>query len=309
MKINRIDIIVLSLLAVTGVYLFAQSPAPLVETNQAKGELIPVNTMFEMVAEENNNARKLWTKQIVVAGTKSGLKFGEEWHEKGVDQGPLPALFLREVATHLEKSPVPLSLFLGSDYPISSANKFIGKQAESFQKMRDTNGESQFFYSEDVERYTAMFADNVVVKGCATCHNEHPDSPKTDWVLNDIMGATTWAYPKGYVTRDESVLILSELRDAFGKAYTSFLDKLQTYKKPPTLGVKWPVDGYFIPTADVFFDRFENSAAVSTLRFLLKKQSTDMKEARDISSEGKAQKTINGKNLIEQKTPSTTSAL
>jgi len=82
-----------------------------------------------------------------------------------VDQGPLPALFLREVATHLEKSSVPLSLFLGSDFPISSSNKFKGKQAEAFQTMRDTKGEAQFFYADDVKRYTAMFADNVVVGG------------------------------------------------------------------------------------------------------------------------------------------------
>lgn len=270
MKINRIDIVTMMLLVVLGIYLFAQSPVPLVEEEQTKGERISVNTLFEMVAKENNNARKLWTGKVVVAGQKQGLKFGEEWHKDGVDEGPLPALFLREVARNLEKSPVPLSLFLGSDFPISAANRFKGFQAEAFQKMRDTNGVAQFFYSADVKRYTAMFTDNVVVEGCATCHNEHPDSPKTDWKLNDIMGATTWAYPDEFVTRDEAVRILSVLRKAFANTYSAYLEKTKKFEHPPKLGSKWPVDGYFIPTLEVFSKRFENLASADSLALLLK---------------------------------------
>jgi len=271
MKINRIDIVTLSLLGVLGIYLFAQSPSPLVENEHAKGEQISVNTLFEMVAEENNKARRLWTGKIVVAGQKMGLKFGEEWHKNGVDEGPLPALYLREVARNLEKSPVPLSLFLGSDFPISAANKFKGFQAEAFQKMRDTNGEAQFFYSADVKRYTAMFTDNVVVDGCATCHNEHPDSPKTDWKLNDIMGATTWAYPEKFVTRDEAVHILSELRTAIANVYIAYLEKVKTFQEPPEIGSKWPADGYSVPKTSIFLKHFENLASADSLAFLLKR--------------------------------------
>jgi hypothetical protein len=274
MKMNRIDRVFLSLLGIVGIYLFAQSPMPLDNNEQAKGELIPVNTLFELVAKENNKAREQWTKKIVVAGKNAGLKFGEEWRKAGIDEGPLPALFLREVATQLEKSPVPLSLFLGSDFPISSANKFEGKQEEAFQNMRNTNGEAQFFFSQDVNRYTAMFADNVVVEGCASCHNEHPDSPKKDWVLNDLMGATTWAYPKEFVTRDELVKVLSELRGAFSKTYSSYLEKTKTYENSPEIGDKWPVDGYFLPSVEVFVNRFEKAASVDTLGIILNKPNT-----------------------------------
>ena len=271
MKINRIDIVTLSILSLIGLYLFVQSPAPLADENQTKGELISVNTLFNIVAEENNKARKQWTKQIVGAGKKVGLKFGENWRKQHVDKGPLPALFLREVATHLEKSEVSLSLFLGSDFPISSANKFKGRQAEAFQKIRDTNGETQYFFAEDVKRYTAMFPDNVMVKACASCHNEHPDSPKKDWVMNNIMGATTWAYPREYVTRDELIQIVAELRSAFAKTYISYLEKTKTFENAPKIGEKWPFEGYLIPAADVFMERLENAASVDTLRLILNK--------------------------------------
>jgi len=286
MKINRIDVVTLSVIALIGVYLFAQSPAPLVDEKLTKGERIPVNRMFEIVAEENNKARKQWTKQIVGAGKKVGLKFGEDWRKQHVDKGPLPALFLREVATHLEKSPVPLSLFLGSDYPISSANKFKGRQAEAFQKIRESGGDSQFFFAEDVKRYTAMFPDNVVVKACASCHNDHPDSPKKDWAMNDIMGATTWAYPSEYVTRDELIGVISELRNAFAKTYNNYLEKTQTFKNAPTIGVKWPAEGYFVPELGVFMARFESSSSVNTLSLLLKQNETNSNETVSDKKDG-----------------------
>ena len=54
------------------------------------------------------------------------------WKDEDVQAGPLPALFLRETAARLEASPVPLGLFLGSDYPISPSNRFQGAQAEAF---------------------------------------------------------------------------------------------------------------------------------------------------------------------------------
>jgi hypothetical protein len=272
MKINRIDIITIMLFALLAIYLFVKSQVPLEEGNeQAKGEMIPVNTMFEIIAEENNKMRTQWTKQIVGMGKKVGLKFGEYWHKEDVEKGPLPALFLRETASHLEKSPVPLSLFLGSYFPINSANMFQGLQEDAFKKIKATS-ESQFFFDEDVKRYTAMFPDKVTVKACASCHNDHPDSPKNDWKMNDIMGATTWSYPKEYVTRDELIEIIAVLRSAFEKTYISYLDKTKIFTNPPKIGEQWPSDGYFVPAENVFMNQFKKSASATTLNFLLKKK-------------------------------------
>ena len=130
MTINKIDIAVACFVILVGIYLVAQAPAPLADESEIKGVKIHVNTLLQLVANENNKARTLWTKRIVVDGKKAGLKFGEDWRKKGIDEGPLPALFLRETASLLEKSPIPLSLFLGSDFPISQANKFKGHQAD-----------------------------------------------------------------------------------------------------------------------------------------------------------------------------------
>jgi len=62
------------------------------------GSVCTVQVLFDIVAHENNVVRTLWTKKIVVAGKKFGLKFDEDWRNDMVEAGPLPALFLREVS-------------------------------------------------------------------------------------------------------------------------------------------------------------------------------------------------------------------
>jgi adenylate cyclase len=248
--------------ALAAIYLFASRPIPLTD-GQTAGRTIPIDKVFRILAAENGAARGLWTAEMVNEGGKVGLKFDEKWREKDVVAGPLPALFLRESATAIQKTKTPLGLFLGSDYPISQSNMFTGIQAEAFKKLR-VAGEPQFFMAADIGRSTAMFADIVVAQGCATCHNQHPKSPKTDWKLKDIMGATTWSYPKDKVTVEEALEMVATLRASFGIAYDAYLAKVATFEKPPEIGEKWPRDGYFIPSKKVFLAEFEKRASANT---------------------------------------------
>lgn len=210
-------------------------------------------------------------------GKKAGLAFGEDWQEEGVDKGPLPALFLRAAATNLEKDPIPLGLFLGSDFPIALSNLFSGPQMERFKRIKETH-EPQFFYAEDTQLHTAMFADFASVAPCVTCHNLHPDSPKTDWELNDVMGATTWAYPKGEVSRDEFIAIVRAFRNSVKGAYVSYLEKVATFAEPPEIGDQWPRDGYYLPKADVFLNEFAQQASARTVDILLGATPTAMSQ-------------------------------
>jgi adenylate cyclase len=249
------------------IYLFATRPAPLADSQMA-GRTVPIERVFRILAAENDAARGLWTADIVGAGTKAGLKFAEKWREENIAAGPLPALFLREAATAVQKTRVPLGLFLGSDFPIAQSNKFTGVQAEHFQRMRET-GKPQFFHATDIGRYTAMFPDVAVTAACVTCHNEHPQSPKTDWKLKDVLGATTWSYPKGNVTLDEMMQIVGSLRSGFAAAYDAYLAKVATFENPPEIGERWPRDGYYLPKRDVFIGEFERRASANTIdRFM-----------------------------------------
>ena len=261
-------VITILFLITCSIYLFVQAPPPLPERDKPVGVMLPIATVFRIVSTENDIIRALWTKEIVGQGKKVGLKFSEDWDNKGVEAGPLPALFLRLASNSLEKNAVRLSLFLGSDYPINPSNLFKGSQQTFFNGIKEDKL-PRFFFAEDTQLFTAMFPDFASVQPCISCHNEHPDSPKQNWELNDIMGATTWSYPKSEVTLNELFDVLGALRKAFRVAYSSYLENVSTFALSPEIGEKWPTEGYFLPSVDQFMQEYTRRASVHTLDYLL----------------------------------------
>jgi len=258
--------ITLSALACLGIYLFVSAPPPL-NDDKTQAAAIPAQQMFTLLQAENAAVRKLWTQEIVGAGQKVGLKFDEHWRDKDLEAGPLPALFLRETAKSMEKSPARISLFLGSDYPISPDNRFEGLQQEKFQILRQSQ-QPQFFYVPDTRRYTGMFADLAVVESCIDCHNKHEQSPKKDWRLHDVMGGTTWMYPDQAVSLEELINVIMVLHQGFHEAYGAYLEKVKTFAHPPVIGEHWPSEGYFLPSLEVFMQEVLMRTAPHTLPFL-----------------------------------------
>jgi hypothetical protein len=43
--------------------------------------------------------------------------------------------------------------------------------------------------------FTAVYPDFGVAPVCISCHNAHPDSPKTDFKLGDVMGGVVIRIP------------------------------------------------------------------------------------------------------------------
>ena len=226
--------------ACLAIYLFATAPAKLPESNiQTSAQATETaSKLFNTVNAINEAARFIYTKKIVGEGKKVGLKFGEDWNEPGVEKGPLPALFLRLVAKHLEKRPEPLGLYLGSDEPINKSNLFSKDQLSQFQDVKQTLKPQYVLVDEG--RSTAMYPDFASVDACVTCHNEHADSPKTDWALNDVMGATTWTYPARTVSQSQLVSVSQALYQSVADAYRDYLAKAATFAAPVSATANWP---------------------------------------------------------------------
>lgn len=244
--------------------------APPEDPPSAAGEgVVPVAEVFALLEAENDAVRELWTKEIVGAGQRRGLRFDEDWRRPEVEAGPVPALFLRETAESLRRSPTPLYLFLGSDFPINDANRFTGAQQRYFEEIRRT-GEPQFFRDDDLSLETGMFADVAVAEACVACHNGEPETTKTDWELGDLMGATTWSYPKAEVGAAEALSLVAALRQAFRDAYSEYLAAAAAFREPPAVGSDWPRDGYAVPSAEVFLEEAERRMSPETMRRLLR---------------------------------------
>lgn len=251
------------------IYLFVSASPPLDVGAQTAQATVPVNSMFDLLAAENEAARTLYTSRIVGPGLKAGLKFDEKWREEDVEAGPLPALFLREVSGLLSRGGTEIGLFLGSDFPIVAANLFSGEQMKTYAKVKATHDPQ---YSRDTASgmYVAMYADYASAKGCVSCHNEHADSPKTDWVLTDMMGATTWLFPRPQVSVEKAVAVVAAFRVAARATYEGYLEKAKKFKSDrPTIGDKWPADGLYLPDADTFMKAVSDEASGDTLSRIL----------------------------------------
>jgi adenylate cyclase len=256
------------LASLMGVYLFVSAPPPLAEPRAHEGTRISVRELFELVAAENAAVRQLYTQEIVAAGKRVGLRFDEKWRDEDVEAGPLPALFLRETSQSLDRSGSRLGLFLGSDFPIRRANLFTGASAAAFSQLRKDRA-PRYFYMDDVSLHTAMFPDLAVAQACVDCHNEHLESAKHDWQLDDVMGATTWTYPNRAVSLHEVLSVLAALRSGFKDAYDAYLVKARGFKTPPEIGSKWPANGYYLPTTDTFMQEVERRTSGPTLQRLM----------------------------------------
>jgi len=260
----------LAALAVVGIYFFATAPSDLDEGVGGRRD-VPVETLFRMLDAENASVRALYTSEVVGPGLKKGLKFQEDWRLKDVHAGPLPALLLRETANRLQQRVPDLSLFLGSTFPIEASNHFKGAQLKFFATL-ESKREPQFFLDESTGRYTAMFPDIAAAPPCVNCHNEHPKSPRKDWKLNDVMGATTWSFARKDVSVDELVTILAAYRASAIDSYEAYLKKTVAFAPDarPKLGERWPADGMFLPDVATFRTRVEERNSAKTLNALLK---------------------------------------
>ncbi|HTU62401.1 MAG TPA: hypothetical protein VMF89_28270 [Polyangiales bacterium] len=256
------------LASLLAVYLFVSAPPPLEELRAHEGRRVSVRELFELAAAENAAVRQLYTQEIVAAGKRVGLRFDEKWRDEAVEAGPLPALFLRETSVSLDKSAIGLGLFLGSDFPIRRANQFTGASAAAFSQLRRDRA-PRYFYMDDVSLNTAMFPDLAVAQACVDCHNDHVESAKHDWKLDDVMGATTWTYPHDDVSLQELLSVLAALRNGFRDAYDAYLGKARSFKNPPEIGNQWPANGYYLPTSATFMQEVERRTSGPTLKRLL----------------------------------------
>ena len=265
--------IVFLILSVIGIYLFVSAPPELTTPPVDKNvSVVNVNKLFDLLSSEQSAARHLYTSKIVGPGIKSGLKFGEDWKEDGVDKGPLPALFLRSVGSELMRLDSGVGLFLGSDFPISPSNKFTSFQQKYFDEMKRSNNPAYFKDSTN-NLYTAMYMDLASAKPCVSCHNDHPDTSKSDWKLNDPMGATTWTYSKSNLSLSELISHLKILRTSIRNSYAAYLDKVKTFEKEVIIGDKWPSSGLYLPSIEVFMKEFENVSSSESINNLLGLQS------------------------------------
>jgi len=143
--------------------------------------------------------RAVYTKQVVnrLQNEESVIKASEHWKD---DKAlPLPAQMFRMGAETVAAKQPGFSYALLSLWPINKQNgPKTDAEKVGLKFVADSKGATNY-YAEEVlggkKYFTAVYADVAVSPACVKCHNNHDDTPKTDFELNDVMGGVVIRLP------------------------------------------------------------------------------------------------------------------
>jgi len=158
--------------------------AGIVEPSSAETEKTAFNVPVQRVADYLyamiETDREVYTKHVVAS---------ENWKEKHTL--PLPAQFLKESGHVMTRKGLGIEYRLISLWPINKRNygsSNFEKSGLGFVLNHPTKPHTAFVTEGGKSYFRAVYPDRAVAQACIGCHNSHPDSPKRDFKINDVMG-------------------------------------------------------------------------------------------------------------------------
>ena len=157
----------------------------------AAGGGIHPRQVTDMLFELAFANRLVYTRDIVqrLSAEDAVVTVSEHFEDsKGL---PLPAQIFRFAAEELLENTDDYWLSLRSLTPINFANGPISP-AEERGLQYVLENPSRRFYAEERwggrSSFVAVYPDVASVDACIACHNSHPESPRRDFKLEDVMG-------------------------------------------------------------------------------------------------------------------------
>ncbi len=171
----------------------------LVYDESHKADMVAPEQVAEFVHAVIEANRLNYTENIVDKLHNQGVAEAiEHWRdEKGV---PLPAQFLLESGRLVAKKDLNFSFRLASLTPIyvwNAANSDFERRGLEAIVKQPEKPFTGFVRLSGGRYFQAIYSDRAVTQGCVSCHNNHPNSPRRDFKLNDVMGGIVITIPMG----------------------------------------------------------------------------------------------------------------
>jgi len=167
-----------------------------VATVTAKG--VEYKDVADMLISVMVADRTVYTKKVVqrLAAKDKVIKASEHFDD---DKAlPLPAQMFRFGAEHVADKTDKFSYSLLSLWPINKQNAPRTEIEKAGIKYVAENKRKNYYGEETLcgqKYYTAVYADVAVAKVCASCHNDHKDTPRSDFKVGDVMGGVVIRIP------------------------------------------------------------------------------------------------------------------
>ena len=158
---------------------------------------IRAETVADYVHSVIEADRTFYTNDIVERMQMRGIVFASEnWRETA--RLPLPAQFLMEAGRLVAEQRSGLRFRLISSWAINKGNR----PTTEFER----TGLTEILVNPDrpytgvttegkTPVFQALYPDKAVSQTCVGCHNAHPNSPKKDFKLRDVMGGLLLTIP------------------------------------------------------------------------------------------------------------------
>ena len=157
---------------------------------------VHTDSLFAVMKADRTNYTKLIIKRLGPAGAGS-IKPAEHW--KDLDNGaPLPAQMFRAGSEAVAELTDNFTYSLQSIWPINAQNAPKTPVEKAGLEYIAANPGENYYGEEklgDVTYFTAVYPDVAVSDACTSCHNDHKDSPKTDFKVGEVMGGVVIRVP------------------------------------------------------------------------------------------------------------------
>jgi hypothetical protein len=141
--------------------------------------------------------RAVYAREVVTRLSDNDKVIQASEHFKDERTLPLPAQMFRMGAEQAKKNGAQVSYALISLWPINSQNNARTEAEKTGLKSVVETGKN--FYTHETlggkKYFTAIYPDKAAAQACASCHNQHQDSPKKDFKLGDVMGGVVVRVP------------------------------------------------------------------------------------------------------------------
>ena len=167
-------------------------------TAPAMADGMDYETVTDLLHLVMSSDRTVYTRMIVnrLAVQEGVIKASEHFEdEKAL---VLPAQMFRFGAEMVAEETDEFSYSLLSLWPINKQNApTTPLETEGLEYIAANPGEN--FYGEEelggTTYFTAVYPDIAVAEACWSCHNNHKDTPKTDFEAGDVMGGVVIRIP------------------------------------------------------------------------------------------------------------------
>ncbi|MBF0470189.1 MAG: PAS domain S-box protein [Gammaproteobacteria bacterium] len=159
-------------------------------------------------AESYSNAvsafRNFYSTEVLSRLEGSGVKVTHRYRDYP-HAIPIPATMTIELAKQINSSEREISIDVISPYPFPWRQQ---RPLSSFAQnaLRELSGSTLSFYHNVVEengKRRLYYASPMrMTEACVTCHNHHPETPKTGWKIGDVRGLQVISMPIGEISAE-----------------------------------------------------------------------------------------------------------